>query len=136
MKRGSKRFKIFFTCQFVRINQAFCVCYGLFNNKQRKVPFFGFCLKVFRQAGLLQRVDCSTPMQNNLRTQRRVGSSRTEPGVSNLWITNQLSYRRRSGSTLLELSPICLNFNSSLVWCSFYLNGKVRSIPNWVEPEY
>ena len=40
---------------FVRITLALCVCL----TTRILAPFFGFCLEVFCQARLPQRVDCS-----------------------------------------------------------------------------
>ena len=59
--------------------------------KHKRISAF---LQVFRQAGPPQRVDGSARMgnQRNLpfsRTQRRIASSRIEPGVTNLSITDR-----------------------------------------------
>ena len=59
---------------------------------------FRVCLQVFHQAGPPQRVDWSGVMGNKrkvcfTRAQRRISSSRIEPGASDLSITTQTLYQ-------------------------------------------
>ena len=89
-----RRFLVNLHFWFVCMNKlALCIC----ANHTNAMHIFGFCLQVFCQAGPPKRVDCLAPMGNKRkvlfpRIQRRIVSSRIEPGVSDLSIINPTLY--------------------------------------------
>ena len=91
------------------------------SNHTNAEHFLGFCLRIIRQAGPPQPVDCLAPMGNKLkvsfpRTQRRIANSRVEPVVSSISITNRCSttelghhIKQTDCSDPMEISVMCLS---------------------------
>ena len=75
---------------------------------QRRAPFFGFCLQVFRQHTSPHRLDYLARLGNErkvcfARTQRRIASLGIEPEASNLSITNLTLYQLSSQPSSLYI---------------------------------
>ena len=88
-----------------RVNQVYP---KLVEPYQRRAPFFGFCLQVFRQHTSPHRLDYLARLGNErkvcfARTQRRIASLGIEPEASNLSITNLTLYQLSSQPSSLYI---------------------------------